>query len=111
LAILTVAAGFSAMAQAQETTVAPTTMTFEQKLASCELCHGPAGNTPTAPIYPRISGQHESYLAHALRSYRAGRRNDPIMQQQLQALDLSDAEITRLAAYFARQPGLLQINE
>ena len=86
-----------------------TALTFEQKLAACAACHGPSGNAPTAPIYPRLAGQHASYLEHALRSYRAGRRKDPIMQQQVQALDLSETDIVRLANYFARQAGLQQI--
>jgi cytochrome c553 len=107
---LTVALGFSAIAAADDAAnSAATALTFEQKLASCAACHGPSGNAPTAPIYPRLAGQHASYLGHALRSYRAGRRKDPIMQQQVQALELSESDIVKLAVHFSKQPGLHQI--
>lgn len=108
--VVAVALGLSVIAVAEEASdPATTALTFEQKLAACAACHGPSGNAPTAPIYPRLAGQHASYLEHALLSYRAGRRKDPIMQQQVQALDLSERDIAKLAVYFSRQPGLQQI--
>ena len=74
---------------------------FENKIAACTACHGENGAKPIMPDYPILAGQHQNYLAHALRDYRDGRRNNPIMGAQVQALQLSDNDIERLAAHFA----------
>jgi cytochrome c553 len=71
----------------------------------CAACHGKDGNTPIDPSYPRIAGQHEDYLAYTLIGYRNEWRKNPIMVGQ--AKQLSDADISNLAAYFARLPGQL----
>ena len=76
---------------------------FEDKLAACAACHGEKGDKPLAPDYPILAGQHESYLAHALRAYKYGRRDNTIMMLQIQSLEISDADIEKLAAYFAGQ--------
>lgn len=70
----------------------------------CGACHGPDGNSAT-PQFPRIAGQHADYLAMALKDYRAGKRNNPIMNGQ--ASSLSDDDIEDLAAFFSRQAGPL----
>jgi len=49
---------------------------------------------------PRISGQHASYLAQALRAYRGGERSHPSMRAI--AASLSDQDIADLAAYYAQ---------
>ncbi len=76
---------------------------FEQKLAACGACHGANGDKPLAPDYPIIAGQPADYIAAALRHYRDGRRNNPIMGAQIQALQLSEQDIVALGNYFARQ--------
>lgn len=76
---------------------------FEQKKAACGACHGEKGDKPLAPEYPMIAGQHADYLAAALRHYRDGRRNHPIMSAQVQALQLTDSDIDGLADYFSKQ--------
>ncbi len=97
---LLLAAG-SALANEEE--AAADTLPFEDKLASCTACHGENGAKPIMPEYPILAGQHPDFLAHALRDYRDGRRNNPIMAAQVQALELTDADIDRLAAHFAAQ--------
>ncbi len=71
----------------------------------CAACHGKDGNTPIDPSYARLSGQYEDYLVHALRAYRNDSRKNPIMGAQ--AKTLSNADIENVAAYYARQPGML----
>ena len=71
----------------------------------CAACHGKDGNTPIDPSYARLSGQYEDYLVQALRAYRNDRRKNPIMGAQ--AKTLSNADIENVAAYYARQPGML----
>lgn len=75
----------------------------EELARTCAACHGADGNETIGGIYPRIAGQYQSYLEHAIREYRAGRRENAIMGAQ--ATNLSDEDITALAAYYARLPG------
>jgi cytochrome c553 len=75
---------------------------FEDKVAACAACHGENGAKPIMPEYPILAGQHANYLAHALREYRDGRRNNPIMAAQVQALELTDSDIERLAEHFSQ---------
>ena len=69
--------------------------------ASCAACHGADGNS-TIPANPKLAGQYDSYLVHALKSYRDGSRQNAIMAGF--AANLSDQDIADLAAYFAAQP-------
>lgn len=73
----------------------------------CAACHGPDGNTPSAPDFPKLAGQHESYLLQAMKQYKSGARKNPIMAAQVQPLSAKDME--NLAAYFAEQPGSLYL--
>lgn len=73
----------------------------------CASCHGEGGALPQATM-PILAGQFEDYLIKTLEDYRAGRRNNAIMQGQ--AANLSDEDIADLAAYYASQePGLAVI--
>jgi cytochrome c553 len=54
--------------------------------------------------FPRLAGQHEEYLLHALQAYRNGARGNPIMQAQVASL--TPGEMADLAAYFASRKGL-----
>lgn len=64
----------------------------------CFTCHG-ADGVSEVPQYPSLAGQHELYLANALRAYKNGQRSDPTMKSMV--APLSDADIDNLAAYFA----------
>ncbi len=75
------------------------------KSASCAGCHGADGNS-AAPGFPKLAGQHEDYLYHSLKDYKAGKRKNPIMAGQVASL--SDQDMKDLAAFFARQKGLSQ---
>ena len=65
---------------------------------SCIDCHGAEGNAPIDPTYPKLGGQYGDYIAHALQAYRAGDRQHALMTPQ--AAQLSDQDISDLAAYF-----------
>jgi len=71
----------------------------------CAACHGPDGNKPIAPDYPKLGGQHYDYLVKTLRDYKSGARRDPIMGGQAQALTAK--EIEDVAAYYAGRPSTL----
>jgi cytochrome c553 len=71
----------------------------------CAACHGPEGNKPTAPENPVLAGQHQDYLAKALKDYKTGKRNNAIMKGF--AASLSNQDIADLAAWFASQKSSL----
>ena len=82
----------------------------ERGLPACSACHGPTGAGNAAAGYPRLGGQHATYLANALRRYRAIANGEiPVPEDQRTdkqkimltiAEKLSDAEIEALASYF-----------
>ncbi|MBZ0072917.1 MAG: cytochrome c [Thiohalobacteraceae bacterium] len=76
----------------------------KQKSATCTACHGADGNS-TDPQYPRLAGQHASYLERALLDYQSGARKNPIMAAF--AAPLSGTDIADLTAYFSSQTGLV----
>jgi len=75
-----------------------------EKSQVCQSCHGKTGNESLQPSYPRLAGQHEDYLVHALKSYRDGGRTNAVMAGF--AANLSDQDIADLAAWYSRQQGL-----
>lgn len=79
----------------------------KQKSLACQACHGPDGNSPV-PTFPIIAGQHKDYLLYSMLSYRTGERTNPIMVAIMQPL--SEEDIEDLAAYYASQEGLYQID-
>lgn len=76
----------------------------KQKAATCAACHGEGGAKPIMPQTPILAGQYADYLEHALRAYKKGTRQNPLMTPQ--AEPLSDKDIRDLAEYFSQQPGL-----
>lgn len=79
----------------------------KEKSLSCQACHGTDGNSPV-PMFPIIAGQHRDYLLHSMRSYKTGERTNPIMVAIVQPL--SEQDLEDLAAYYARQKGLSEID-
>lgn len=76
----------------------------KEKATVCGACHGPDGNSPT-PDFPRLAGQPEDYLVKALSDYKSGKRKNPIMGAQVEAL--SKADMADVAAWFSSQQGLV----
>jgi cytochrome c553 len=95
----------AAAAFAQQPQPAAASPQHGQTLAStCLGCHGIEGYRNAYPDYavPRLSGQHAQYLQDALKEYRSDARQYPTMH--LQALSLSDQDITDVATYLAGKP-------
>jgi cytochrome c553 len=81
---------------------------------NCFSCHGKDYNTPIDPSYPKLAGQHQDYLEHALISYQRGAdgangRGNAIMGAQ--AKPLSRVDIKNIAAYLHSLPGSLEIRK
>jgi cytochrome c553 len=70
------------------------------KAAVCFSCHGPDGNSQS-PTFPRLAGQNAVYIAEQLHLFRAGIRQNPVMQPM--SAGLSDQDIDDLAVFFAAQ--------
>ena len=45
----------------------------DRGIAACIGCHGPTGHGNPLAAFPRISGQHATYVAKTLQDYTAGR--------------------------------------
>lgn len=70
----------------------------EAKAAACGACHGIDGNSAD-PMYPKLAGQHEWYVARQLALYKSGERVNAIMQGF--AAPLSPQDMRDLGAFFA----------
>ena len=77
-----------------------------EKSQVCQSCHGRTGNESLQPSYPRLAGQHEDYLVHALKSYRDGSRQNAVMAGF--AGNLSDQDIADLEENFKSEVKKLQ---
>jgi cytochrome c553 len=70
------------------------------KVPACAGCHGPAGAGNPGAAYPRIGGQHATYVAAQLRAYKTGARTtDPNNIMRTIAGLLSEDEIDAVASY------------
>jgi cytochrome c553 len=67
---------------------------------ACASCHGADGNA-TAADTPTLAGQDASYIAVSLRAYAQGQRDHA--QMVTATVELGDAEIDALAAFYAQQ--------
>ncbi|MES2128496.1 MAG: cytochrome c [Pseudomonadota bacterium] len=79
------------------------------KKNNCAACHGDKFNNPIDPSYPKLAGQHQDYLEHALTAYKRGDgpngRSNAIMGGQVKAL--SNKDVADLAAYLHSLPTTL----
>lgn len=89
--------------QAVEVTVSGEEPDYPEVGRTCLACHGVGGEVvqPTPPV---LSGQHQSYLVHALNQYRQGARGANVMNAF--AANLSDADIEVLALFYSTRSGL-----
>jgi len=72
------------------------------KAAACAACHGPVGNSPANPLWPKLAGQHPEYLQKQFYDFKSGARQDPMMAGQV-ALLASDQDVADVMAFFAGQ--------
>jgi cytochrome c553 len=83
-----------------EATAAADVEAGRQKAQVCFACHGPAGNS-TNPVMPSLAGQPAQFITIALFQFREGNRKDAQMTPM--AANLSNADMSDLATYFAAQ--------
>lgn len=71
----------------------------EAKIPACMACHGPAGNGMPSQ-YPRVAGQHASYLEKQMQDFKKGTRNNhPIMNTI--SVRMSDDDIKAVSNYMS----------
>lgn len=70
----------------------------EAKAAACAACHSADGNSAD-PLYPKLAGQHERYIARHLGLFKSGERANPIMLGF--AATLSPQDMRDIGAFFA----------
>ena len=73
------------------------------KAGACGACHGVDGNSAD-PQYPKLAGQHESYIARQLTLFKSGKRVNAIMAGFASAL--SEQDMHDIGAYFASKKSL-----
>ncbi len=66
----------------------------------CLACHGEGGNS-VVPNFPKLAGQHASYLEKQLNEFLSGKRKNEAMAPFLSSFSKSDT--AGLAAYYAAQ--------
>jgi cytochrome c553 len=71
------------------------------RASACFACHGPGGNGAINPEWPKLAGQHSSYIYEQLLAFKSNERKNPVMLGQASAL--SDQDMRTVAAYFAAQ--------
>jgi cytochrome c553 len=74
-------------------------------VAACMGCHG-ANGVSGGGAYPKLAGQHASYIVKQLKDYKAGKERANAVMSAFAGL-LSDEDMVNIAAYLSKQtPGL-----
>jgi len=69
---------------------------------TCNACHGPQGNKPLMPDYPKIAGQNAKYTERQMLDIKSGARSNGNTAAMKGVMHLvSDAEIKALSEYIA----------
>ena len=74
----------------------------DRGIPACIACHGPSGDGNYLAAYPRISGQHSTYMLNTMREYAAGtRRSDTEYNQMMRNVAelLLDDELRAVTSY------------
>ncbi|TMN20172.1 c-type cytochrome [Pseudoxanthomonas sp. X-1] len=75
----------------------------QTRAGTCAACHGADGN-PAAPIYPRLAGQGERYIAQQLALFATGQRTSGMAAVMIPfAQSLTPQDMRDVGAYFATQ--------
>jgi cytochrome c len=70
---------------------------------TCNACHGPTGNKPLMPSYPKIAGQNAAYIEAQMKDIKSGARNNGQTAAMKGVMHLvNDEEIKALADYLSK---------
>ena len=70
---------------------------------TCNACHGPKGDKPLMPNYPKIAGQNAAYTEQQMKDIKSGARNNGQTVAMKGVMHLvNDEEIKALSKYLAK---------
>lgn len=70
---------------------------------TCNACHGPKGDKPLMPNYPKVAGQNAAYLEQQMKDIKSGARNNGQTAAMKGVMHLvNDEEIKALADYLSK---------
>ena len=73
---------------------------------TCNACHGPKGDKPLMPNYPKIAGQNAAYAEQQMKDIKSGARNNGQTAAMKGVMHLvNDEEIKVLSEYLAKLMG------
>jgi cytochrome c len=70
---------------------------------TCNACHGPTGNKPLLPDYPKVAGQNAKYIERQMQDIKSGARangNSAAMKGVMHLVN--DEEIVAIADYLSK---------
>jgi cytochrome c len=66
----------------------------------CPACHGPDGNTPLAPNYPKLKGQNADYMVAQIKAFKSGERKGALSSLMApMAATINDTESAEIAKW------------
>lgn len=70
---------------------------------TCNACHGPKGDKPLMPNYPKIAGQNAAYTEQQMKDIKSGARNNGQTAAMKGVMHLvNDEEIKALSEFLAK---------
>ena len=71
--------------------------------SACAACHGPTGNEPLVPSYPKIAGQNREYLIRQMNDIKSGARdNGQSVAMGALIANLGEDDIVAIAEYLSK---------
>ena len=70
---------------------------------TCNACHGPKGDKPLMPNYPKVAGQNAAYMEAQMKDIKSGARNNGQTAAMKGVMHLvNDEEIKAISEYLSK---------
>ncbi|QKV57053.1 MAG: cytochrome c [Dechloromonas sp.] len=70
---------------------------------TCNACHGPKGDKPLMPNYPKVAGQNAAYMEQQMKDIKSGARANGQSAAMKGVMHLvNDEEIKAIADYLSK---------
>ena len=70
---------------------------------TCNACHGPKGDKPLMPNYPKVAGQNAAYIEQQMKDIKSGARSNGQSAAMKGVMHLvNDEEIKAIADYLSK---------
>ena len=70
---------------------------------TCNACHGPKGDKPLMPNYPKVAGQNAAYMEQQMKDIKSGTRANGQSAAMKGVMHLvNDEEIKAIADYLSK---------